>query len=53
MALSKLAMCDFSLIPSAHLPLANPNMIPVPELGSLQQPLSGGKHTESIIGTLG
>lgn len=53
MASSKLAKYDLSLIPSDNLPLVNPNITPVPELGSLQQPRSSGKRTASVIRTLG
>ena len=53
MASSKLAMYDFSLIPSAHLPPVNPNIMPVLVLGRMQRPWSGGKHTGSVVRTLG
>lgn len=52
MASSKLETCDFSLIPLAHLPLVNPNVAPVPELGSLEQSWSSGKRAGSVIRTL-
>lgn len=52
MASSKLETCDFSLIPLAHLPLVNPNVLPVPELGRLEQSWGGGKRAGSVIRTL-